>query len=194
MAVSRFLAWCEKKGLALRQLQPMLVAAYIEGLQKEVAPPTVKQHLAAIRMLFDYLVVGQVLPFNPASAVRGPTYVVKVGKTPVLTPEEARSLLDSIDTSHVVGLRDRALIAVMTYPFARVGAVVGMKSGTITAKAGRPISISTKKGVSSARSPLTTGLWSMWTPTSRPRALPMRNEALFFGPRTRRLIPSPGKL
>ena len=127
MAVSRFLAWCEKKGLALRQLQPMIVAAYIEGLQTKVAPPTVKQHLAAIRMLFDYLVVGQVLPFNPASAVRGPTYVVKVGKTPVLTPEEARSLLDSIDTSHVVGLRDRALIAVMTYSFARVGAVVGMK-------------------------------------------------------------------
>ena len=116
-----------RRGLALHQLQPVVVAGYIEGLQKEVAPPTVKQHLAAIRMLFDYLIVGQVLPFNPASAVRGPTYVVTVGKTPVLTPEETRALLDSIDTSHVVGLRDRALIAVMTYSFARVGAVVGMK-------------------------------------------------------------------
>jgi len=126
-AVSRFLAWCEKRRLSLLELQPVLVAAYIEGLQKEVAPPSVKQHLAAVRMLFDYLVVGQVLPFNPASAVRGPKYVAKVGKTPVLTPEETRGLLDSIDTSHIVGLRDRALIAVMTYSFARVGAVVGMK-------------------------------------------------------------------
>ena len=126
-AVSRFLAWCEKRNLSLHQLQPVLVAGYIEDLQNQVSPPTVKQHLAAIRMLFDYLVVGQVLPFNPASAVRGPKYVVKVGKTPVLTPEEARALLDSIDTSHVVGLRDRALIAVMTYSFARIGAVVGMR-------------------------------------------------------------------
>jgi site-specific recombinase XerD len=126
-AVTRFLTWCDSRGLSLQQLQPMLVAAYIEELQREVAPPTVKQHLAAIRMLFDYMVVGQVLPFNPASAVRGPKYVVKVGKTPVLTPEETRALLDSINTSHVVGLRDRALIAVMTYSFARIGAVVGMK-------------------------------------------------------------------
>lgn len=126
-AVSRFLAWCETRRVPLGEIQPLYVAGYIEGLTKTASPPTVKQHLAAIRMLFDYLVVGQVIPFNPASAVRGPKYVVKVGKTPVLTPDETRALLDSIDTSHVVGLRDRALIAVMTYSFARIGAVVGMK-------------------------------------------------------------------
>ncbi len=76
----------------------MLVAAYIEGLQKELAAPSVKQHLAAIRRLFDYLATGGVLPHNPASSVRGPKHVVKVGKTPVLTEEEARALFDSIDT------------------------------------------------------------------------------------------------
>lgn len=77
-------------------------------------------------MLFDWLVTGQVLPSNPASSVRGPSHVVKRGKTPVLTAEEARKLLDSIDISSLSGLRDRALLATMVYSFARVSAVVGM--------------------------------------------------------------------
>lgn len=84
-----------------------------------------KQHLAAVRMLFDWLVIGQVLALNPAHAVRGSKHVVKRGKTPFLTA--ARRLFDSIDTSTVVGLRDRALIGVMTYAFARIGAVVAMR-------------------------------------------------------------------
>ena len=78
-------------------------------------------------MLFDWLVVGQVLAVNPAHAVRGPKHVVRRGKTPVLTEDQARRLLESIDTSTLVGLRDRALIGVMTYAFARIGAVVAMK-------------------------------------------------------------------
>lgn len=105
----------------------MAVAAWVEGLMKEHSAPTVKLHLAAVRMLFDYLVLGQVVPFNPATAVRGPKHVVKIGKTPVLNEAEARMLIESIDTSHVVGLRDRALIGVMTYSFARVGAVAHMR-------------------------------------------------------------------
>jgi site-specific recombinase XerD len=87
----------------------------------------VKQHLAAIRMLFDWLVVGQVLATNPASSVRGPKHSVRKGKTPVLAADEARTLLDSIDTSTHVGLRDRALIGLMVYTFARVGAALGIK-------------------------------------------------------------------
>ena len=83
--------------------------------------------LAAIRMLFDWLVTGQVVATNPAHSVRGPKHVVKTGKTTVLTGEQARELLDSIDTSTVVGLRDRALISVMTFAFARIGAVVAMR-------------------------------------------------------------------
>ena len=96
-------------------------------LGKDFEKPTVKQHLAAIRMLFDWLVVGQVVATNPAHSVRGPKHVVKTGKTTVLTGEQARELLDSIDTSTVVGLRDRALISVMTFAFARIGAVVAMR-------------------------------------------------------------------
>ena len=78
-------------------------------------------------MLFDWLVTGGIVATNPAHAVRGPKHVVKRGKTPVLIPDEARALLDSIDTSTVVGLRHRALISVMTFTFARVGAVVEMR-------------------------------------------------------------------
>lgn len=126
-ACAQFLTWCEVRRFELDTIEPMVVAAYIEQLTRERAPQTVKQHLAAIRMLFDWLVVGQVLPHNPAHAVRGPKYSIKKGKTPVLDAKQARQLLDSIDTSHVVGLRDRALIGVMVYSFARVSAVVNMK-------------------------------------------------------------------
>src|SRR5215213_11417198 len=99
-AIGSFLAWCEDRGASLHQIEPMLIAAYIEQLTQERAPQTVKQHLAAIRMLFDWLVTGQIVPFNPAASVRGPRYSIKKGKTPVLSAQETRKLLDSIDTSH----------------------------------------------------------------------------------------------
>jgi site-specific recombinase XerD len=126
-AVKLFLQWCEEHSAGLKDIRPIVVAAYIEQLTNERAPQTVKQHLAAIRMLFDWLVTGQVVPMNPAASVRGPRYSIKEGKTPVLKKEDARKLLDSIDITHVVGLRDRALIGLMVYSFARVGAVVKMK-------------------------------------------------------------------
>src|SRR5579872_5006775 len=104
----------------------MLVAAYIEQRTREREPQTVKQDLAALRMLFDNLVLGQAIPNNPAASVRGPKYSTKKGKTPILTADETRQLFDAIDTSHLIGLRDRALIGVMVYTFARVSAVVNM--------------------------------------------------------------------
>ena len=107
-------------------LTPYYVAAYIEQLWITHSPPTVKQHLAAIRMLGDYLVVGQIVPHNPAAAVRGPKYVVKKGKTPVLSAEEARQFFDSIETDTIIGLRDRALCGVLVYSFARISAVLNM--------------------------------------------------------------------
>jgi site-specific recombinase XerD len=102
------------------------VAAYIELLQQSHSKPTVKQHLATIRMLFDWLVTGQVVPVNPAHAVRGPRHVVKEGTTPVLTAEEMKTLLESIKPQTIVDKRDRALLATMFFTFARVGAVVAM--------------------------------------------------------------------
>ncbi len=136
-AVRSFCEWCEGKGISLEGVSPVAVAAYVEELGLKVSKPTVKQHLAAIRMLFDWLVLGQVVAVNPATSVRGPNYVVRKGKTLVLEGEQAHELLTSIATtrknpvSHLEepklsGLRDRALIGVMVYSFARVGAVVGM--------------------------------------------------------------------
>jgi site-specific recombinase XerD len=141
-AACHFFAWVEQHEIGeLADIEPIHVAAYIEALQATNAKPTVKLHLAAIRMLFDWLVIGQILAVNPAHAVRGPKHVVKRGKPPVLTEEEARRLFESIkivrtvtlpdgseaETPWLVGLRDRALIAVMTYALARIGAVVAMR-------------------------------------------------------------------
>ena len=127
-ACAAFLDWCGEVGVpTLTAVQPLHVATWIEQQARTVSTPSVKQRLAAIRHLFDWLVVGQVVPVNPAASVRGPRHVVKEGKTPVLDPAEARALLDSIDTTTPAGLRDRALIALMVYSFARVGAALGMK-------------------------------------------------------------------
>ena len=153
-AVVMFDEWCQENRLSLEQLGPFHVASYVEFLltvgpkrktkekagatiapsqkatkedeRKPLSKPTVKQHLAAIRMLFDYLVIGQVISSNPAASVRGPKFVQKKGKTPVLSREEARILLDSIPADSVAGLRDRALIGLMVYSFARVSAALAM--------------------------------------------------------------------
>jgi site-specific recombinase XerD len=125
-AACKFDDWCSERHLRMEDLNPIVVAAYIEQLQKVRPEPSVKQALAAIRMLFDWLVTGHVVPFNPAASVRGPRYSLRRGKTPVLDAEQARQLLDSIDTASIVGLRDRAIIATMVYTFARVGAVAGL--------------------------------------------------------------------
>ncbi len=135
-AACRFSDWCEGRGLFdLAHVKPPHVAAYIEWLGmpepegQGLSKPTVKQHLAALRMLFDWLVVGHVLDTNPAHAVRGPKYSQKKGQTPVLDREEARALIAAIDTGSLTGLRDRALIGIMIYTFARVGAVLQMNVG-----------------------------------------------------------------
>jgi integrase/recombinase XerC len=127
-ATREFLAWCEAARLSsIAVVQAVHVAAYVEQLANERSASTVKQRLAAIRHLFDWLVVGQVVPVNPAASVRGPKHIVKKGKTPVLSPKEARKLLESIDVSTHAGLRDRALIGLMVYSFARIGAALAMK-------------------------------------------------------------------
>jgi integrase/recombinase XerD len=125
-AVSQFFSWCEKHHVyTLAEIKPVVVAAYIEN--HPMAAPTVKQHLAAVRMLFDFLVTGQIVPMNPAASVRGPKHVVRTGKTPVLKADQARTLIDAIKMDSIVGLRDRAIIGLMCYTFARVSAMVHIR-------------------------------------------------------------------
>jgi integrase/recombinase XerD len=138
----RFFAWAHAKGLPLPAIKSYHIAAYLAELAADHATPTVKQHLASLKMLFDWLIVGQVLDANPAAAVRAAKYVVRKGKTPVLKADEARQLLDSIPLKiglepkpgeedkrppSLIGLRDRALIAVMVFSFARISAALAMK-------------------------------------------------------------------
>jgi len=128
-AVDRFFRWMEQRGLTLHQMESLHVATYVEVMLKQLAPPTVKLHLAAIRMCLDWMVSGGQMSVNPSWSVRGPKHVVRRGKTPVLSREQARQLLDSFDVSTIAGLRDRALVAVMIFTFARVRAVVRLNVG-----------------------------------------------------------------
>ena len=115
-AVCRFMDWCERRGLGrLDAVMPIHVAAYVEQLPLSRA--SVRQHLSAISRCFDWLVSGGALQTNPATSVQRPRHVVRVGKTPVLGDEEARTLIESIPTTKVGGLRDRALIGAMLYTF-----------------------------------------------------------------------------
>src|SRR3978361_1537664 len=116
-AVRQFSGFCAEHGIAdLAQVEPVHVAAFVEAQLKQHPKPTVKQRLAALRMLFDWMVVGQVLPVNPAHPVRGTTHSPRPRKNPVLqAADEARTLLDAIDTNSLPGLRHRALIGLMVY-------------------------------------------------------------------------------
>lgn len=126
-ATTQFFHWCNSNNLTLQDVRSIHVAAYVEVLMTTLSTPTVKQHLAGIRMLFDWLVTGHIIQVNPATSVRGPKHSVRCGKTPILSPEDTRVLLDSIPTDTLIGLRDRALIAMMVFSFARVGAVLKMR-------------------------------------------------------------------
>ncbi|HKM56520.1 MAG TPA: phage integrase N-terminal SAM-like domain-containing protein, partial [Isosphaeraceae bacterium] len=120
-AVRQFLAWVEGRGLELPRITPADVGEYLQGL--DLAVPTKKLHLAALRRFFDRLVNRHVAVINPAATVKAERYAVVEGKTPEIGAEQARTLLRSIDASNVVGLRDRAVLAVLVYTAARVGAV-----------------------------------------------------------------------
>jgi integrase/recombinase XerD len=124
-AVRRFLDWCQAQRVELACVSPGLVGQYFDEHPGSV--PTRKLHLAAVRRFFDLLVLRHAVVLNPALSVRGERYQVIEGKTPEITVEQARTLLRSIDVGDIVGLRDRALIAVLIYTAARVGAVCRLK-------------------------------------------------------------------
>jgi site-specific recombinase XerD len=146
-ACTSFFAWCDERGLTLTTIRPHDVATYIETRGQTHSAPDVKQQLAAVRMLFDWLITGQIVPVNPAAAVRGPKHVVKTGKTAVLDAKEWRKLIDSIPTDTLRDRRDRALIATLTYSFARINAALKMKVEDLRPKgAGWQIQLHEKGG------------------------------------------------
>jgi integrase/recombinase XerD len=129
-AVKRFLAWAEKHGRGeLVNIAPWDVGTYFTELAKTTSIATRNQHLSALRHFFDAMVTRHAIVLNPALSVRGERYSVLEGKTPEIPIPDARKLLGSIDTSHVVGLRDRAILAVLVYTGSRAGAVAKIKRG-----------------------------------------------------------------
>ncbi|HEY6271724.1 MAG TPA: tyrosine-type recombinase/integrase [Terriglobales bacterium] len=131
VAVKRFLTWGEERGLELVRITPKDVGQYFDGLRKEnVSIATRKQHLAALRHFFDGLVTRHAMILNPALSVRSERYEVIEGKTPEITVSGARQLLAAIDTKTVVGLRDRAIVAILIYTASRAGAVATLKRGS----------------------------------------------------------------
>jgi site-specific recombinase XerD len=140
-AIQQFLAWAERAGYQdLEDIEPITVAAYIEILQRRAAPPTVKQHMAAIRMLFSWLTEKGVLAMNPAREVKTERFSRAEGKTPTFVEGEVQKLLGVIETSTHTGLRDRALLGVLAYTFARIGAVVNLKARIQTSSSTTAIS------------------------------------------------------
>ena len=126
-AIGQFLVWCERAGFqSVEDIEPITVAAYIE--QHLGSPPTIKQHMAAIRMFFSWLTEKGVLAMNPAREIKTPRFSRKEGKTPAFARDEVRTVLDSIDTSHVVGHRDKALLATLAYTCTRISAAVNLKN------------------------------------------------------------------
>jgi integrase/recombinase XerD len=129
-AVKLFLAWVEKHGGGeLTQIAPWHVGQYFAEMAQSTSIATRNQHLSALRHFFDGLVTRHAIMLNPALSVRGERYTVLDGKTPEIPKEEARKLLASIDTSHIVGLRDRAILAMLIYTGSRRGAVAKLKRG-----------------------------------------------------------------
>ena len=129
-AVKLFLGWAEGRGLELVNIAPKDVGQYFDGLRKRnLSVATRKQHLAALRHFFDGLVTRHAIILNPALSVRGDRYQVVERKTPEITVQHARKLLTSIKTSTIVGLRDRAVIAILIYTAARAGAVAALRRG-----------------------------------------------------------------
>ena len=127
--VRRFLAWCEQGHLELSRVSPGLAGRFIDELPGDSS--TKNQALAALRHFFDTLVTRHAAPLNPFQSVRGRKHDTSDGKTPGLSIPQARDLLRSIDTSHVVGLRDRALLGTLAYTGARIGAIARLRRGDL---------------------------------------------------------------
>ena len=125
-AIGQFLNWCQQANFRhLKDIEPIHVAAYIE--QHSGSAATIKQHMAAIRMMFSWLTQKGILAINPAREVQTPKFSRVEGKTPAFSTEEVQKVLESIDINHVVGHRDKAFLATLAYTFARISAVVSLK-------------------------------------------------------------------
>lgn len=128
-AVHQFLDWVANECVELQQVTPGMIGRYFD--QHTGSPPTKKQHMSAIRGLFNVLVLRHVIVLNPALSVKTERFSAVEGKTPEISTEQARLLVSSIELYNPVAYRDRAIIAMLIYTAARVGAIAGLRRGDI---------------------------------------------------------------
>ncbi len=124
-AVGQFLSWAHRQGFSLKGITPMVVSAYVEQMGKSLA--TIRQHLYALRQLFDWLQFGGTLKINPAEPVKGPKHIQREGSAPILTAGKATEFIEGLPTSSIKDKRDRAIIGVLAYAFARVSEIARMR-------------------------------------------------------------------
>lgn len=144
--VARFAQWCDERSFRLEGITSIHLAAYREEVSRELSSPSIKRHFSALRMLFSWFVEKGVLDRNPVREVKTPRFSRSEGKTPAFTPEEMHQLFESFDTDSIVGLRDRALIGVMAFTFARVEAVVSLRVKDVMAVGRRTVIRLNEKG------------------------------------------------
>lgn len=154
-AVKLFLAWNEKHGGAeLGQIAPWHVGKYFEAMKETTGIATCNLHLSALRHFFDGMVTRHAIVLNPALSVRGERYAAIEGKTPEISIDQARQLLASLDTTHVIGLRDRAILAILVYTSSRAGAVAKLKRGDFYSAGEQHMLHFTEKGGKSREIPV----------------------------------------
>jgi integrase len=190
-AVRRFLAWAEGQGVELAAITPGLVGQYLVGLGGSAAKRN--QHLAALRGFFDRLVNRHVCILNPAASVKGVKEQVIEGKTPEITLEQARTLIRSVETGHVVGLRDRAILATLAYTVCRAGAVAKLRLGDFQHDGTQLSRYRPHYSSPPPRLPLLHPQYPAWAPTSACKAEPwMRKRWASSGAPTRYSVSTRG--
>jgi hypothetical protein len=125
-AVKQFFDWCDERRLKLADIEAISVATYIEQLGAKASKPTVKQHLAAIRQLFDYLTTGGILEVNPAASALGPRYVVKRARLRCCHPRRHASCsiqLNGVAAASVVGSPRESLPEAPADPDVRISRI-----------------------------------------------------------------------
>ncbi|HEX4606605.1 MAG TPA: site-specific integrase [Urbifossiella sp.] len=143
-AIRALLAWLENRRIPLAMVTPGMLGGYFDELGGSA--PTKKLALAAIRRFYDALTLRHVVPFNPAASVRGERYEAIEGKTPAISPDQARKLLGSIDIGTAAGMRDRAIIASLIYTAARAGAVAKLRAKDLAHDGAQYVLKFTEKG------------------------------------------------
>jgi integrase/recombinase XerD len=119
-----FLAFCSARRLELASVKAYHVGSWLD--QHPGSRSTQRQHLAAVRLLFDSLMMRGVVEYNPAARARPPRLVRESSHTPVFEEAEIVAFLDSISLESLKDLRDKAIFCVLLYSWCRVSALINL--------------------------------------------------------------------